>query len=73
MSTEEAIDCLRETNEAMARSVESLRDEELDQEVRVMFKSDPMSLADLCFLVIHHGSLHIGQAWGILKGSGISR
>ena len=25
------------------------------------------------FVVIEHGALHIGQAWGILKGKGLAQ
>jgi len=59
-------------NETIAAAVEGLSDAELARTVDVTFYGQK-SLSDLLFIIIEHGSLHIGQAWGILKGAGIPR
>jgi hypothetical protein len=60
---------LQQVNEALARSIEGLSDEALERSVNMTFKGD-VPVRDLLFIVIEHGALHIGQAWGILKGTG---
>jgi uncharacterized damage-inducible protein DinB len=62
---------LRQVNEAIARAVEGLPDSALERPVDVTFYGTK-SLRDLLFIIIEHGSLHIGQAWGILKGKGLA-
>ncbi len=68
-SAEQALRRLRTVNEAIAAAVERLSDAELEREVEVTFKGR-LPLRDLLFVIIEHGSLHLGQAWGILKGTG---
>jgi len=60
---------LNQVNETIARAVEGLSDEELERPVEVTFKGQK-PLRDLLFIIIEHGALHIGQAWGTLKGAG---
>lgn len=62
---------LKRVNEAIASKVEGLSDADLEKPVDVTFYGTK-SLRDLLFIVIEHGSLHIGQAWGILKGKGVA-
>jgi len=61
---------LRLVNETFAAQVENLSDEELERTIDVTFYGEK-SLRDLLFIVIEHGALHLGQAWGILKGKGV--
>jgi hypothetical protein len=70
-SSEEALTHLRQVNNQIAAMVEALPDSALDKSVEVAFYG-PKSLRDLLFIIIEHGSLHLGQAWGILKGKGIA-
>lgn len=62
---------LRLVNETIASRIENLSDAELDAPVDITFYG-PKTLRDLLFVVIEHGSLHIGQATGILKGKGVA-
>lgn len=66
----QALAHLKLVNEKIASLVEGLSDEDLEKPVDVTFYGEK-SLRDLCFIIIEHGSLHIGQAWGILKGHGV--
>lgn len=68
-SAAQALARLQSTNEALAAAIEGLSDEELERPVNMTFKG-PVPVRDLAFTVIEHGALHIGQAWGILKGCG---
>ena len=70
-SAAQAAKRLNEVNSAIAAMVAGLSDAELDKTVDVTFYG-PKSLRDLLFIIIEHGSLHLGQAWGILKGKGIA-
>jgi len=63
---------LRRVNEFLASQVEGLSDADLERRLEMTFYGDK-SLRDALFSILHHGSLHIGQAWGILKGAGYSR
>jgi hypothetical protein len=58
-------------NNALADAVAGLSDADLEGPVEVTFYGSK-SLRDLLFIVIEHGALHIGQAWGILKGKGLA-
>lgn len=70
-SADQALARLREVNNTLAAAVENLSDADLEREVDVTFYGRK-SLRDLLFIVIEHGALHIGQAWGILKGKGLA-
>lgn len=70
-SAEQALAQLRLVNDTLASMVEKLPDSALDKSVTMTFKG-PTSLRDELFIVIEHGALHIGQAWGILKGKGLA-
>jgi hypothetical protein len=59
-------------NEQIATLVEGLPDAALNAPVDVTFYGQK-TLRDLLFVIIEHGSLHIGQAWGILKGKGLAQ
>jgi hypothetical protein len=63
---------LRIVNDTLASAVEKLADSDLDRPVDITFYGRK-NLRDLCFAVIEHGALHLGQAWGILKGAGIAQ
>lgn len=65
----QAIDSLKKVNDRFSTLVKGLSDEELEAPVEVTFYGQK-SLRDLLFIVIEHGSLHLGQSWGILKGKG---
>ena len=65
----QALERLRQVNETLAAAVEGFSDADLERPVNVTFKGQK-PLRDLLFIVIEHGALHIGQAWGILKGCG---
>jgi uncharacterized damage-inducible protein DinB len=71
-SAEQALAQLRRVNEQIATLVEALPDAALDAPVEVTFYGQK-TLCDLLFIIIEHGSLHIGQAWGILKGKGLTQ
>jgi DinB superfamily len=70
-SAEQALSQLRQVNEQIAKLVEELPDAALDTPVDVTFYGRK-TLRDVLFIIIEHGSLHIGQAWGILKGKGLA-
>ena len=70
-SAEQALTHLRQVNHQIASMVEGLPDSALEKPVEVTFYGSK-SLRDLLFIIIEHGSLHLGQAWGILKGKGIA-
>ena len=70
-SAEEALTSLRQVNNQIASMIASLPDSALDKPIDVTFYGQK-SLRDLLFIVVEHGSLHLGQAWGILKGKGIA-
>lgn len=70
-SASEASARLAQVNEGIAKAIEGLSDAELEKTVDVSFYGEK-SLLDLCFIILDHGSLHIGQAWGILKGKGLA-
>jgi uncharacterized damage-inducible protein DinB len=70
-TAEQALQQLRTVNEQIAQGVENLSDEQLDAPVEAAFYGT-LTLRDLLFTVIEHGSLHIGQAWGIVKGQGLA-
>jgi uncharacterized damage-inducible protein DinB len=70
-SAEQALSQLRQVNEQIAKLVQGLPDAALDAPVDVTFYGQK-TLRDLLFIIIEHGSLHIGQAWGILKGKGLA-
>ena len=70
-SAEQALAQLRLVNNQIASTVEGLSDAALDHPVDITFYGSK-SLRDLLFAIIEHGSLHLGQAWGILKGKGIA-
>ena len=70
-SPDEAKAQLRRVNEKIASLIEGLPDADLEKVVESQFLGR-MSLRDVLFVVIEHGSLHIGQAWGILKGKGVA-
>lgn len=61
---------LRRVNEKIASLIEELSDADLEKPVDTSCIGQK-SLRDVLFAVIEHGSLHIGQAWGILKGKGV--
>jgi hypothetical protein len=61
---------LRRVNEKIASLIEGLSDADLEKTVDTNFLGQK-SLRDVLFAVIEHGSLQIGQAWGILKGKGV--
>ena len=71
-SGEQALARLRQTNGAIAAKVAELPDSALDKTVDVTFYGQK-SLRDLLFIIIEHGALHFGQAWGILKGKGLAQ
>ena len=62
---------LRRVNEKIASLVEGLSDDDLEKPVDTSCLGQKC-LRDVLFAVIEHGSLHIGQAWGILKGKGVA-
>lgn len=62
---------LRRVNEKIASLIEGLADADLEKPVDTSCIGQK-SLRDVLFAVIEHGSLHIGQAWGILKGKGVA-
>jgi hypothetical protein len=68
---EQALNQLRQVNSTIAGMVEKLSDEALEKPVDVTFYGQK-PLRDLLFIIIEHGSLHVGQAWGILKGKGLA-
>jgi uncharacterized damage-inducible protein DinB len=70
-SAEQAQAHLTLVNNALADAVAGLSDADLERPVEVTFYG-AKSLRDLLFIVIEHGALHIGQAWGILKGKGLA-
>jgi hypothetical protein len=70
-SAGQALANLRQVNNQIAAMVERLPDSALDKTVDVTFYGQK-SLRELLFIIIEHGSLHLGQAWGILKGKGIA-
>ena len=69
-SAEQALARLRQVNNQIASMVQGLPDSALDKPVDVTFYGQK-SLRDMLFAIIEHGALHLGQAWGILKGKGI--
>jgi hypothetical protein len=69
-SPAQALTHLRLVNEKIASAAEGLSDQDLEKPVNVTFYGEK-TLRDLFFTIIEHGSLHIGQAWGILKGHGV--
>jgi hypothetical protein len=69
-SAQQAAARLKQVNDQIASMVQGLPDSALDKSVDVTFYGQK-SLRDLLFIIIEHGSLHLGQAWGILKGKGI--
>jgi uncharacterized damage-inducible protein DinB len=70
-SAEEAMTYLGQVNDQIASMVAHLPDSALEKPVDVTFYGQK-SLRDMLFAIIEHGSLHLGQAWGILKGKGIA-
>lgn len=70
-TAEQALNNLRRINGAIAAKVAELPDSALEKPVEVTFYGQK-TLRDLCFIIIEHGALHIGQAWGILKGHGLA-
>jgi hypothetical protein len=68
---EQALNQLRLVNDTIASLVEKLPDAALDKPAEVTFYGRK-PLRDLLFAIIEHGALHIGQAWGILKGKGLA-
>lgn len=62
---------LQRVNEKIASLIEGLSDADLEKTVVTNFYGQK-SLRDLLFAIIEHGALHIGQAWGILKGKGVA-
>ncbi|MEI6478013.1 MAG: DinB family protein [bacterium] len=68
-NAEEALAALDMVNEDLAALVEDLEDDVLDKNVDMTFYGR-MTVADLLFIVITHGALHLGQGWGILKAMG---
>ena len=70
-TSDQALAQLKLVNERFASLVEKLSDQDLEAPVDVTFYGSK-PLRDLLFIVIEHGSLHIGQAWGILKGHGVA-
>lgn len=71
-TAEQALAHLKRVNDVIADTVEKLSDEQLRKPVEgTCYGTEP--LRNVMFLVIEHGALHIGQAWGILKGAGIAR
>jgi hypothetical protein len=71
-SADQALQQLRRVNNQIASLVERLPDSALDKSVDVTFYGQK-TLRDLMFIIIEHGALHIGQAWGILKGKGLAQ
>ena len=69
-SPAQALAHLERVNEKIASSVEKLTDADLDRAVVTVFYGQ-CTLRDLLFAVIEHGAVHVGQAWGILKGKGV--
>ena len=70
-SAAEALTYLRQVNNQITSMVAPLPDSALEKPVEVTFYGQK-SLRDVLFIIIEHGSLHLGQAWGILKGKGIA-
>jgi uncharacterized damage-inducible protein DinB len=70
-SAQQAQARLKQVNDQIASMVQNLPDSALDKPVDVTFYGQK-SLRDLLFIIVEHGALHIGQAWGILKGKGIA-
>jgi uncharacterized damage-inducible protein DinB len=70
-TSDKALGQLKLVNDQIASMVEGLSDDALDKPVEITFYGQK-TLRDLLFIVIEHGALHLGQAWGILKGKGIS-
>jgi uncharacterized damage-inducible protein DinB len=70
-TADQALAHLRQVNEQIAALVEKLPDAALEKPVEITFYGTK-SLRDLLFIIIEHGSLHLGQAWGILKGKGVA-
>jgi hypothetical protein len=70
-TADQALGNLRRINSAIASKVAELPDSALDKTVDVTFYGQK-TLRDLLFIIIEHGALHIGQAWGILKGHGLA-
>lgn len=70
-SSDQALENLRRINGAIAAKVAELPDAALEKTIDVTFYGQK-TLRDLLFIIIEHGALHIGQAWGILKGHGLA-
>jgi hypothetical protein len=70
-SAGQALAHLQLVNTALADAVAGLSDADLEKPVDITFYG-PKTLRDLLFAVVEHGALHIGQAWGILKGKGLA-
>lgn len=70
-SPKQAIAQLRRVNEKIASLVENLSDADLDRVIDINLCGQ-LSVRDLLFAIIEHGALHLGQAWGILKGKGVT-
>lgn len=71
-SAEEALEMLRNVNDELAKAIEGLTDEQLNREAPSLFPGHHPLVRDLLFIVLNHGALHLGQAWGILKSAGIT-
>jgi hypothetical protein len=67
----QAIAHLERVNNAIAGAVEQMSDADLERPVEMQFYGR-RTLRDFLFLLLDHGSLHLGQAWGILKGKGLA-
>ena len=70
-TAEQAVARLREVNECIAGQLERRSDEDLARTLDMAFYGEK-TLCEWAFTLLHHGSLHLGQAWGILKGSGLA-
>ena len=70
-TADEAIRHLRRINEQWAAEIGGLSDEALEAPVRSPFPGS-YCLRDVAFRALTHGALHLGQAWGILKGAEIT-
>ena len=69
-TAEEALEALKQINGQIASEIEGLTDEQLEAPVPGLRRT--ISLRQSLFSLVRHGALHTGQAWGILKGAGLT-
>jgi hypothetical protein len=71
IAASEALERLQLVNREIAAAVENMTDEQLDAPLETAFGG--LTLRRALFSMLLHGSLHMGQAWGVLKGVGVTQ